>query len=61
MSFTPSTIYCPVRHSPLFAIPQLSPICVTYVRAKGFLDSNFNQEVIDEISVFHEMAQKFHK
>ena len=26
MAFTPSTRYCPVRHSPSFAIPQLSPI-----------------------------------
>ena len=26
MTFTPSTRYCPVRHSPSFAIPQLSPI-----------------------------------
>ena len=25
MTFTPSTRYCPVRHSPSFAIPQLSP------------------------------------
>ena len=25
MAFTPSTRYCPVRHSPSFAIPQLSP------------------------------------
>ena len=26
MTFTPSTRYCPVRHSPSFAIPQLSLI-----------------------------------
>ena len=26
MTFTPSTRYCPVRHSPSFTIPQLSPI-----------------------------------
>ena len=25
MTFTPSTRYCPVRHSPSFTIPQLSP------------------------------------
>ena len=33
MTFTPSTRYCPVRHSPSFAIPQLSPMpLIKYVR-----------------------------
>ena len=27
--------------------------------AKGFLDSNFNQAVIDKISSFHEIAPNF--
>ena len=30
MAFTPSTRYCPVRHSPSFAIPQLSKYCTIW-------------------------------
>ena len=31
-----------------------------HIYAKGFLDSNFNQAVIDKISSFHENCPKFH-
>ena len=30
-----------------------------HICAKGFLDSNLNQSVIDKISNFHEIAQNF--
>ena len=30
-----------------------------HICAKGFLDSNFNQAVIDKISNFHEIAPNF--
>ena len=30
-----------------------------HVCAKGFLDSNFNEAVIDKVSNFHEIAPKF--
>ena len=30
-----------------------------YICAKGFLDSNFNEAVIDIISNFHEIAPNF--
>ena len=30
-----------------------------HICAKGFLDSNFNQAVIDKISIFHEIAPNF--
>ena len=30
-----------------------------HISAKGVLDSNFNQAVIDKISVFHEIARNF--
>ena len=33
-------------------------ICVTLC-AQGFLDLNFNQAVIDKISIFHEIAPNF--
>ena len=33
-------------------------ICVTYVQ-KDFIDSNFNQAVIDKISNFHKIAPNF--
>ena len=32
---------------------------VCHVRAKGCLDSNFNQAVIDRISIFNKIAQNF--
>ena len=31
-----------------------------HICAKGFLDSNFNQAVIDKISNFHKIVPKFH-
>ena len=30
-----------------------------HARAKGFLDSNLNQAVIDKISIFHEIGPNF--
>ena len=30
-----------------------------HICAKGFLDSNFNEAVIDKISIFHEIAPNF--
>ena len=30
-----------------------------HICAKGILDSNFNQAVIDKISIFHEIAPNF--
>ena len=30
-----------------------------HIRAKGFLDLNFNEAVIDKISNFHEIAPNF--
>ena len=33
--------------------------CMCHIYAKGFLDSNFNEAVIDKISIFHEIAPNF--
>ena len=33
---------------------------VSHNLAKGFLDSNINEAVIDKLSIFHEIAPKFH-
>ena len=30
-----------------------------HICAKGFLDTNFNQAVIDKISIFHEIAPNY--
>ena len=34
-------------------------MCHIHVCAKGFLDSNFNEAVIDKISIFHKIAPNF--
>ena len=34
-------------------------ICVTHVQKGFFLDSNFNQAVINKISNFHKIAPNF--
>ena len=39
----------------------VADICnyMCYIRAKGFLDSNFNKAVIDKISNFYKIAPNF--
>ena len=34
-------------------------VIMCHICAEGFLDSNFNQAVIDKISIFHEIAPNF--
>ena len=45
MTFTPSTRYCTVRHSPSFAIPQLSLILKTHPPTQLHLTSIFEGHV----------------
>ena len=65
MTFTPSTRYCPVRHSPSFATPQLSP---THVCLRGMLLPQTRSEAgkfcilkIESINLVNTFRCKFKK
>ena len=62
MTLTPSTRYCPVRHSPSFAIPQLSPtaeiikhlsasviMTVTQKRTPSYFDYTMDNQAVPRI------------